>query len=309
MSLPQCEPVSKFIFIKTLKTGSSTTGSILYRYGITNKLISPVYQKWILPVENGNNLDIIGYNNCSNFTGFNYFSHHSRLNRSLMDDAIPGAKYFTILRSPYTQLESVFSWFNCGKELSHFSDPFLEYVQHNHEFLTSRDNCFHQQRNGQMWSMGFDQELQENETYVQLKIKQIDQEVDLVMLLEYYDESLILLKKLMCWRDEDLIYYSTNVRSSRTTLTPVIRDTILKRNRADIMLYEYFNSTFWQKVRDYDGNFEIDLQQFRSKVKLASNRCLPSAIEVKGSFCWQLYNNVPQLRKYARTLQSEWLNC
>ena len=100
-------------------------------------------------------------------------------------------------------------------------------------------------------------------------IETIDDLFDLVLITDRLDESLILLKHLLCWKTEDLItlkvnkilfYISFNfnfikkqvigrkrkVEEKRTQ--NISRDTILELNRVDNEIYEYFLSKFEAKV-------------------------------------------------------------
>ncbi|XP_006825806.2 galactosylceramide sulfotransferase-like [Saccoglossus kowalevskii] len=296
-----------------MKTASSTTVNILYRYGIKHNLTAPPGPLWIYPNDNGTRLDINKYT-CSNFTGFDYIANDIRYNRPLMEDVIPNAKYFTILRDNYTRLESVFNFFNCGREMDKhaIASPFMHYIQHSFNFSKQAyPACTHQRRNGMMWTLALDYGYQDNDTAIQLKIDQLDQTLDLVMLAEYYDESLILLKKIMCWKEDDILYYSINVRRNKLivkTISPEIKNTIAKYNKADILLYQHFNRTFWEKVESYDGHFDEDLKRFRSRLDNVSKECSQRK-KPTGISCWQLHAEVPPLRQLTLEKQLERWNC
>ena len=58
---------------------------------------------------------------------------------------------------------------------------------------------------------------------VRSQIYSIDSEFDLVMIAEYFDESLILLKNLMCWTTEDIAF----VRRFKTDVTSLKKVTDL----------------------------------------------------------------------------------
>ena len=116
----------------------------------------------------------------------------------------------------------------------------------------------------------------DNETAVGKKIRELHAEFDLVMLTEYFDESLLLLRKLLCWQMSDVVYVAKAKRALnyRSEINDHLRSQIRSWNRADVMLYEHFNQTFWQKVRDYGPDFPRDLALFRRKLSEASNSCL-----------------------------------
>ncbi|XP_006818746.1 galactosylceramide sulfotransferase-like [Saccoglossus kowalevskii] len=288
----QCKQVSKFIFIKTIKTGGSTTANILLRYGLKNNLTIAEDHEQI--------------NNCPNFTAIDYSASHRQYKRSLLENLVPNAKYLSILRSPYTQQRSVFHWFNFPRSLGNQTTfrQFVEHPEHYSDFI----QIHHQHRNGQMWFMipDFDMRRQANVSYVQQAITLLDKEFDLVLILEYFDESLILLRKLLCWEFDDILYHSVNVRNPTDVITPSMESSIRKWSNADVLLYEHFNRTLWKKVNTYDGDFEDDLNKFRTRQQHASSQCTDSDVREVDSFCWRLFVNTYKLQRVAlkkRSLQ------
>merc|ERR1712226_1372653 len=106
------------------------------------------------------------------------------------------------------------------------------------------------------------------------------------MLVEYMAESVLLLKEVMCWDNmKDIVYLKANSRKENEENTSgtifeaknmIFSDThkleslnnytenrensetsnsesnIIKNwNRADTLLYQHFNKTFWKKVENY----------------------------------------------------------
>ena len=71
----------------------------------------------------------------------------------------------------------------------------------------------------------------------------LKQEFDLVMLMEYFDESLVLLKRRFCWKMEDILYFELNERMGieKQDVTSQVREQIRKWNSADVLLYDAFN--------------------------------------------------------------------
>ena len=56
-------------------------------------------------------------------------------------------------------------------------------------------------------------EFMPNKTDVMKYIKELDKQFDLVLIAEYFDESLILLDELLCWPYKDLTYLKQNERT------------------------------------------------------------------------------------------------
>ncbi|XP_070567024.1 galactosylceramide sulfotransferase-like [Ptychodera flava] len=192
-----------------------------------------------------------------------------------MEKIVKNAKYITILRSPYTRIRSNFFYSNKFEHLRNSpseSNPFLAYLQS----LEPPDNiqqkcCEFREGNDLSNRLGVCATKLE---LLNANILQLDRELDMVLLNEYYDESLILLKKLMCWEFEDIVYYPQKVNKNRLpSITGKMKNIIDKIAIADMQLYNHFNKTFWEKVKNYDGDFEADLAKYRKIKKRIIDEC------------------------------------
>ena len=68
-------------------------------------------------------------------------------------------------------------------------------------------------KNQQLWALGTtDTEMEEAGT-VQAKITRFDSEFDLVLIAEYFDESLVLLAEILCWDLSDVRSVSSSIQS------------------------------------------------------------------------------------------------
>ena len=119
-----------------------------------------------------------------------------------------------------------------------------------------------------------------NLTKVQQDLARNEQDFDLVMINEYFDESLILLKKLLCWQFEDILYVKLNQRPPRPKqeLSNITKQQIFNWNRADLMFYDFFNKTFWRKIKEYGPEFWDDLRQFREMNSRIQEMCINSNV-------------------------------
>ena len=99
-------------------------------------------------------------------------------------------------------------------------------------------------------------------------IQFLDKEFDLVMIMDYFDESLLLMKRLLCWQMEDILYLKLNERQDEekdTVLTDDVRENVKRWNKADVLLFEYFNKSFWKKIENEGETFNKELNTFRQK--------------------------------------------
>ncbi|XP_077991546.1 galactosylceramide sulfotransferase-like [Glandiceps talaboti] len=267
-----CIPQNKVVFIKTAKTGGSTMSTIIYRYGLKHDLVAavdPGRDSLISEDESGKHYIIETYN-CSDFPGYNIMASHIFYNRPAMEEIVENAKYVTIIRSPHARLKSSFYFSGKDKLFPNTSNPLQEYLQQRYDSFKEG-----KARDLKAYVPRFRLPLSIDPANMMPELERLDSELDLVMLTEYYDESLILLKKLMCWEFEDIVYAVSMKAHTiyQPPITPKMADMITELSLRDIQFYNYFNETFWKKVNNYDGDFSADLETFRTLKEDISSRC------------------------------------
>ena len=74
------------------------------------------------------------------------------------------------------------------------------------------------------------------------KIDQLNEDFNFVLILELLDESLVLLKKLLCWDLKDIAYFKLNERleESKSQMNINTRSMFY-----DIMIYNACTRNFW----------------------------------------------------------------
>ncbi|XP_033117393.1 galactosylceramide sulfotransferase-like [Anneissia japonica] len=225
VGLRSCTPKKSIVFLKTHKTGGTTLARILEQYAFDNKL------NVVIKAEQGSyfhftntNLNFnskkkflppIGvkqgdYNNYK----YNVFALHARYDRPVYDSFMEiDSIYVTLLRDPITQFESTFDYFGVGAAA--LRGKSLNKTQRLEVFLSDplkywtplKNSLRLRSRNNQIWDLGVDPAKYPNSFVADYTIKRLDNELDLVMITEYFDESLLLLKQKLCWEFEDICIY------------------------------------------------------------------------------------------------------
>ena len=204
---------------------------------------------------------------------------HVRYNRTAMDGFMKkGTKYISIIREPSAQWESAITQFLFEDAFPNASaipkekwiDKFLKkpsYYREKIRFLSYEGvmgRRWYYAQNSQMYDLGLDAgRAFYNETIINATIRKLEREFTLILITEYFDESLLILKKELCWDFNDIVYVPKNLRESRRNLTDAVRHKIRKFNYADVLLYNHFNNTLWKKIEEYGPKFEHDLRYFR----------------------------------------------
>ena len=262
------------LHILSQDTRSSTLALILYRYGDARNLTfvlpkGPVHFNWPEPFRLSATTPVCGGEGkivCS----------HTRYNKAPVNFLLPKPKsrYITILRHPVSHFESVFAFFRMAKklELPNDANPIETFLRSNPKDTPERR--FQTLGNPSMFDFGFDQKYFENRNVVMKHINYIEEEFDLVLINEHYDESLILFKNLFCWDLEDILYLEHKVRQKRAALSNEMKANILSWSHSDVLLYKHFNATLWRKISEAGPKFFEDLQLFHQKNKPLQAVCL-----------------------------------
>lgn len=126
------------------------------------------------------------------------------------------------------------------------------------------------------FDLGLDYRFYQNVTAIKEYIAFLEKEFDLVMISDYFHESVVLMKRLFCWEFDDILYIKANERIDKERavhLSEDIRENIKRWNKADVFLYQHFNQTFWRKIQMEGEDFYSDLATFRHKKTEMTHLC------------------------------------
>ncbi|KAJ7990551.1 hypothetical protein DPEC_G00301520 [Dallia pectoralis] len=280
-----CQPKNHVVFLKTHKTGSSTILNILYRYGDSRNL------SFALPLNRHSQLFypyLFAPHFVEGFRGgrvreFHIMCNHMRFKRAEVVKVMPQETfYFSILRNPVAMMESVFNYykgipaFNKMKSLEDF------FNNGSRTFNNSLPNN-HYARNLLTFDFGFDNDVpafttEDLETQVALIISTVEQDFHLILLTEYFDESMILLRHALCWSLDDVVSFKLNSRREGTRQA-LSRQTAVKIrgwNALDWRLYLHFNATFWRRVDVMVGREKMrdEVNQLQDRRAELAQMCL-----------------------------------
>ncbi|XP_069028852.1 galactosylceramide sulfotransferase [Embiotoca jacksoni] len=251
-----CAPKVNIVFMKTHKTASSTILNILFRFGEKHKL------RFAFP-DGRNDFLYPSPFLCSQVKDyrpgdcFNIICNHMRFDhREVAKLLPPDAAYITILRDPADLFESAFHYYHRAVPITWRiggENKLAEFLNDPQAFYSpTAYNSFYL-KNLLFFDFGFDNNLEADDPSVKTNIQNLSNRFHLVLIAEYFEESLILLKDLLCWTTEDILHFKLNARkrSSVSLLGPEMRAKALEWNGADWRLYQHFNATFWARVEAY----------------------------------------------------------
>ncbi|NXN31891.1 G3ST2 sulfotransferase, partial [Nycticryphes semicollaris] len=276
-----CHAKSNVMFLKTHKTASSTILNIMFRFAERYNLTVA------LPA---NELFHLGYPETFKATfveefqsigqNYNIMCNHLRFNPSEVRKVMAANTfYFSILRNPIHLLESSYVYykdyvpaFRISKDVNEYlASPMKYYLPVNYE-----ENIY--ARNIMWFDFGYNNNAEDKKKYIQSVLREIEQNFHLILIADYFDESMILLKHTLCWDLDDVVYFKLNSRSQDTvqTLTPESKERIKTWCSLDWELYLHFNQSFWRRIEETIGleELEKEVNQLRKRQKELMEICL-----------------------------------
>ncbi|XP_062872604.1 galactose-3-O-sulfotransferase 2 [Trichomycterus rosablanca] len=279
-----CHPKTHIVFLKTHKTASSTILNVLYRYGESRNLT------FALPV-NSNSQLFYPHLFMSYFvegvktgaaTRFHIMCNHMRFNALQVKKLMPSDTfYFSILRNPVSMMESLFTYYKLIPAFYRFKT--LE------DFLLDAGRSYnaswpgsHYARNVLTFDFGFDGQAPSDEAELDRRavalISGVESRFHLVLISEYFDESMVLLRHALCWTLEDVASFRLNSRSekSRRPLSPGMAERVTRWSSLDWRLYRHFNASFWHRVDTSLGRakLRLEVESLRAKRAELQRTCL-----------------------------------
>uniref|UniRef100_A0A8C5MT38 Galactose-3-O-sulfotransferase 2 n=1 Tax=Leptobrachium leishanense TaxID=445787 RepID=A0A8C5MT38_9ANUR len=282
--IDSCKPKNHIFFLKTHKTASSTVMNILFRFGDSRNLAFafPFQSQFSYPSFFSSKF-VKGFTEQSN-KEFHIMCHHMRFQLSEVEKVMPNDTfYFTILRNPISQMESSFSYYrNTGAfQKAKSLDEFLKNTSM--YYIISKGRSYYA-KNSMAFDLGFDHNTHTSAKQLKLVCHMVESMFDLVLISDYFDESLVLLKNALCWSLDDILSIPLNSRSNTTkrSLSKDTQEKIKTWSQIDWHLYTYFNRSFWNQVEKYGRErMERDVEELRRKRNETAQACLQGEVDPK----------------------------
>ena len=255
-------PADHVFYLKTHKTGSTTMMTILAEYcrshqllpllpSLTNNHINvfhPFHTRQIRLIPGVNKYDMV----------FNHHIFNPGIYSYLHNDTFR----FTTIREPFSQFVSSIEYFS-----QYVNIEYLQRVKGTHKVVTFLSNPEEYEanvtnpyrsftNNRQSLDLGFDLRYQRNDTgYIRTFIQNLEKHFDVILISDYFDESLVLLKRLLRWKTQDIIYFRKLQATKKHDY--IITAEHRKRHRrisvADRALYDHFLPIFKKTISEQQG--------------------------------------------------------
>ena len=187
------------------------------------------------------------------------------------------ARYFSILRDPVELFISLWDYASLDK-LYHCSLEEYAFANKTHGRFKDRIHMSNLGRNQMLFDLGLPRHQLNEVEAVEKKIEEAEQTFDLIMLSERFDESLVLLKHLLCWDYSDLTSLKLNHRKqeSKSVISAEAREALKEWLWGDYMLYDHFAAKFERELTELgsDAFLEKELGKLAAENAKVVKRCV-----------------------------------
>ena len=271
--------------IKVHKSASTTLSNILYRYGVANNLTfllprnERLYQFWPNPIRSSNIIK-----NCKK--EFNILNVHTKYDgrKNLIEIMPLSTQTIAILRHPAPQLRSAFNYYGIrqlskGRSLTFnkFLDAPAKTIKSNQILYGFKDLLWNGMSNdlGLMdkkalpWGLTKNEILSNNnyKKYVYDFLNSVEESIDLMLISEYFDQSMVLLQRFLHWDLEDMAYFSLNKAKDSASIEEFTEseiEQVINWSFIDYLLYVRMSDKFLDKVYTPADDLTKDVVALRS---------------------------------------------
>ncbi|CAC5371440.1 GAL3ST2 [Mytilus coruscus] len=289
IELKELQPeVHHIAFLKVHKAASTTIQNMLFRFGTERNLtfvipsVDSIYPNVISLLETvtSNNIRPIPLLS----THFDILCLHVLYNRTAFGQILPNdTVYIGTLRDPFEYFISMMLYFPIMFERFNISGPraitdFLEDPEkHDVSIAIEKYALYSFTKNRMAIDYGFPLELLLNSRSrrndIQRYIEQLDKEFALVIIVEHFDESMILLKRILRWSTKDIIYIRKNANANKEiNIGEKDRARYRHLSEIDYMLYRHFYLKLWRQIK-MEVMFHEEVLNFKTVRKKVEDFC------------------------------------
>jgi hypothetical protein len=215
----------------------------------------------------------------------NIIAHHITYNRDTVRSVMPlGRRLFAILRHPFAQLRSSLNFFRVASKLGLTDyDAMSEFLRNPNELEPKTRFVFNGKdygdksvtRNFMSTYFGLSDENLKNKTAIATFIKEIHQDFHLILIKEHMYESLVLLRRILCWDLADLIFIFPKSEHYHFEFNDDIplRQIHEIWSPVDYALYAHFNKTLWERISKEGANFNTEVGHFKNMNERVNTLC------------------------------------
>jgi hypothetical protein len=276
-----CNPERNIVYIKMLKSASTTLSNMFKRFGLHRNLsfVVPIekriYLGWPYPLQNT-------FYRKPKSDSFNIMCDHAIYNSEKFREVMPvDTVYITSIREPFEQFKSTFYYYNLGGITNmNKNQSYLDYladIEAYEEFYKSPKarlgycvpDGMSVTKNIMAFILGFptgfnEADESDNPVFIAQWLANLDKELQTVLIVEHYFESIVLMRRELCWEFEDVLTIKHNVGDYKNRTR---NSKLLKKHqewsKVDYVLYNHFNNTLWRKIANQKSDFWAEVSHLK----------------------------------------------
>ncbi|GFR62639.1 galactose-3-O-sulfotransferase 3 [Elysia marginata] len=296
-----CRERRNLVFLKGMKCATNTLTGMFSRFAFKRNLSvalpkgNLIYHNWPYPMT-WRDVRPTGRGE------YNMLLHHAIYTPSVMHALMPAdTVYVSIVRQPFSHLQSVFRYFKVaeiagifGPEEKQLVEYFSDAERYERAYTSPNStkrwcipNGFSVTRNLMSHCHGIPlgfpagtRDVSHDAAAIDAFIRQLGRSFELVMIVEHLYESVILLRRLMCWEFKDIVFVTSNVTPSLNKEHSAkgyprhIIEFHKRWSHVDYLLYDYFNTTLWNHISRHGSEFHREVKAFKTVQNRIEKYCL-----------------------------------
>ncbi|XP_050413959.2 galactosylceramide sulfotransferase isoform X2 [Patella vulgata] len=279
-------------FLKVHKASSSTVLNIIYRFGFQRGVTfvlprkgnylggdsSSIEKRLILPPSVNKTYDML--------------CNHVIFNKTIFGHYMPrDTVYIATIREPFERYRSAYHYGRTVIPLAYLmrgpngTDSFEKFIA-NQEIYEPTNPYYSHTNNRMAIDFGFPTKYFKNLTKMLEYVQDLDLTLDLVMITERFDESMILLRRMLNWSFKDILYIKLNALKNKRkdNINSTLADKVKKFTKLDYILYDYFYEKFDKRVKQQSSDFNEEVSVFKSIRGRVTQFCLNATSN--GTYLW-----------------------
>ena len=259
-------------FLKVHKSGSTTLQNILYRYALSKHFkVATFDMPFGMPYPDTPKAKYLFENvTVPGFRRYEMICDHAVYSeKDVSDYMTPQYDSIAIVREPFSHLQSAFSFFRLDKKFKLITekDPLRKFLQN--PLVYKNNDAFQRYlHNMQGYHFGIPQSL-DDESEIQKRIEDIAKNFTVVLISNRFDESILMMKRLLNFTTKDVLYMKQFVgvkkHDTRYTDETVNAFRMIHRriSMTDYMLYNHFNDKLTSFMHNEGLSFLEELHYFQ----------------------------------------------
>jgi len=260
-------------FLKVHKAGSSTMSNILFRFGVRHSLT------FAIPSSANYLHERSGAVHRQTRDHFDILAVHTRYSPALYNAVLAkDAVNIAIVREPLDRMISAAYYYGTKLHVDYLLKiPRTNFIHNLIRNPERFDNAgmFSETKNSMGFDFGFTGNFTRNNTVeINQRLDVLNREFELVLVMERFEESLVLMKRLFNWQLQDIIFKTTNRNPHKAdTFTQEELENFRRTCFLDYAVYNYFTDVFQTKVQQAGDDFQSEVAYFKDVIQKVSAYC------------------------------------